>query len=353
MIKSFPQALTFDDVLLVPQYSQIHSRSQVDLTTVLSPKVTLKIPLISANSDSITGVEMAIAMGKLGGFGVLPRFDRPEIQADKVAQVKKHGVLTAASVGIKKEESIRVEMLIKAGVDIINIDVAHGHLEDAIQATRTLKLKYRDTITLISGIVATGKAAEAHYKAGADCVAVGVGSGSICTTRIQTGCGLPTFASLLDIAPVAKRFKKTFIPIAGIKSSGDIVKAFATGACACWCGNLLAGTDENPGDVVTVNGKKYKTYNGSTSKTEKLKQLKRLSEGKSKEYATHIEGVESLVPYKGALSNVVALILAGIRSGLSYSGATTILELPSKAHFVQISNSGFKDNGAHDVITIN
>jgi IMP dehydrogenase len=350
MDQQFPSALSFDDVLLVPNYSEIESRSDVDLTTKISEKISLKIPLISANVDTITGVAMAIAIGKMGGFGMLPRFTKPEKQANNVSEVKKANVLAAASIGIKKAEDERAEMLVKAGVDILNIDVAHGHMKSSIEATKKIKQKFGSSITLISGIVATKEAAEAHFQTGADCIASGVGSGSICTTRIQTGCGVPGFTSLLDIAPIARKYKKSLIPIAGIKNSGDIVKSLAAGASAVWGGYIFSGTNEAPGDIIEIDNSKYKRYNGSTSKIEKAKHVQRYKFERTKTYSIHVEGIESLVPYRGPVNKVVQKLLAGIRSGFSYSGARNIEELWEKARFIRITSSGIKESMSHDVI---
>ena len=266
-------ALSYDDVLLKPKYSEIDSRQEVDLTSKLSDKITLKLPFITANMDSVTGVEMAIKIAQLGGLGMLPRFDTPEVQADKVAKVKGAGVLAAASVGAKDIDLERAEMLVKAGVDVLNIDVAHGGMRKAIEMTKNLKNRYKD-ITLISGILATGEEAMAHLQNGADVISCGVGGGSICTTRVMTGSGLPTFQSILEIAPVARKFNKTVIPLAGIKNSGDIVKSLAAGASAIWAGSLFAGTKETPGEIIELNGNLYKRYNGSTSESEKKRQVK-------------------------------------------------------------------------------
>lgn len=349
MSQKIEVCLSYDDVLLVPQHSEVDSRSEVDLTTQISPKIRLKIPLISANVDTVTGTKMAIQMGKLGGLGILPRFEAPEDQANKVREVKKKGVIAAASIGIREGEMERVEMLVKAGAEIINIDVAHGHMQKAIEATARLREKYGNSLTLISGIVATGKGAQAHYEAGADCVGVGVGGGSTCTTRIETGSGLPTFASLLDIAPVARRYGKTFIPLAGVKNAGDIVKSLAAGASAIWAGNLFAGCEEAPGELVEIDGKKYKRYHGSTSEEEKENHLKNGNGQYSKSYVLHIEGVAGYVLYKGPVEKVVKRLLASIRSGLSYSGARNIRELWKKAEFVKITANGVEESGPHGI----
>lgn len=349
---NFPLALSFDDVLLTPKYSNLKSRSEVDLSTKLSEKISLKIPLISANVETVTGVKMAIAMGKLGGLGILPRFETPKKSAEKIKQIKEGGVLAGVSVGTKPDEKQRAKLAVEAGADILNVDVAHGHLQIALDTTAYLKEKYGNKVTIFGGIVATAEGAKAQYEAGADVVTVGVGSGSICTTRIQTGSGVPLLQSLFDIAPVAKRYNKTFIPVAGIRNSGDMVKALATGASAIWGGYVFSATNEAPGEVIKIKGEKYKKYSGSTSKKEKIKQIKNYSNGKNKEYVYHIEGVEGLVPYRGELKSIVKHYLAGIKSGCSYSGARNIKELKKYAEFIRITPGGLKESKAHNIIQI-
>lgn len=338
-------------MLLVPQKSLVNSRSEIDLNTIISQKLKLKIPLIATNMDTVSGVEMAIELGKLGGIALLPRWERPEIQANKVDEVVKAGQKAAACIGIKEGEIQRAEMLVNAGATFINIDVAHGHLEKNLEMTRKIKQKFGDQITLMGGIAATGDCANDLYNAGADTVYVGVGGGSICITRTQTGCGIPTLASLLDIAPVARKHNKTFIPCAGIKNSGDIVKALAAGASAIGAGSLFAGTVETPGNVIEIEGKKYKQYNGSASKAEKVKQVEIDSSDKGEEYTKHVEGVEAKVPYKGPVRDMVEDLCAGIRSGMSYCNAFNIEELWEKAQFVQITTAGNRESKAHDVLT--
>ncbi len=349
MGQNFPLALTYDDILLVPQYSEVGSRSEIDLTTQISPKLSLKIPLVSTKMDTVTGVEMAIGMAKLGGLGILPRFETPEIQADKVREVKKHNLLAGAAIGIKEGFVERAEMLIRAGVDVIDIDVAHGHLKKTIDATRQIKTIFGDKITLLSGITSTYECACDLYRAGADCLLVGVGAGSICTTRKMTGCGVPGFTALLETAKAAKKFKKTFAPDAGVRNSGDVVKALATGASAIVAGSMFAGTDEAPGEIVEIEGKKYKAYNGSASLKEKENQVKKDPSDKHKSYTAHVEGVEAYIPYKGPLADHVERILAGVKSGFSYCGARNIKELWKRAKFIQVTTHGYYESGSHTV----
>lgn len=351
LTNNIPYALSFDDVLLVPKYSQIKSRSDIDLRTILSKHLTLDIPLITTNMDTVTGVEMAIAISKLGGIGVLPRFEIQEKQIQKVKDIVSQKQRVIASVGIKNGSFERAKMLVKAGAIGLDVDVAHGHMQQTIDFTTKLKNIFEDKITIMSGIAATGEAADALYNAGADIVTVGVGGGSICSTRIQTGCGIPTFASLIDIKKVARKHKKTYIPLAGVKNSGDIVKSLAAGASAIRGGNLFAGTEETPGNIITFQGKKYKQYNGSTSEKEKNKHVEE-GTAKDKMYTKHIEGYEGLVAYKGSLEEVVSKLLAGVRSGISYCGAKNITELWEKAEFIRVTSSGTKENGAHDILTL-
>ena len=346
---NLPVALSFDDVLLVPKKSSVKSRSEVDLSTQINSELTLKIPVIATNMDTVTGVEMAVRMSELGGMALLPRFEPIEAQTAKVKEVVNRGGLGAASIGIK-EGLKRAEALVESGATVLNIDVAHGHMQQNLDFTKEIRERFEKGVTIISGIAATAECAEDLYKAGADCVFVGIGGGSICTTRIQTGCGLPTFESLLRIQAIARHMGKTYIPCAGVRNSGDIVKSLAAGASAVSLGSLLAGTLEAPGELLEINGKYYKSYNGSTSAQEKNKHLERVPDGKSKAYSAHIEGVEALVEYKGEVGEVVEGLLAGIRSGFSYCGVKNLKDLWEIAEFVRTTPGGIKESGAHDII---
>lgn len=348
MNQEIPLGLSYDDVLLIPQYSEIDSRSQVDLSTQITPHVKLGIPLISINMTDVTGVEMAIALGNLGGLGFLPRFVSPEAQADMVSEVKKKTKYAAAAIGIKDGFMERVEKLVKAGVDLLTIDVAHGHLKKAIDATHDIKHKF-EGVDLVSGVVATYEGAAALFEAGADSVRIGVGPGTICITRIVTGCGVPQITAVLDTAKAAVKYGKTILCDGGTKDSGDVVKGLAAGASAVVAGSQFAGTDEAPGELITKSGVKFKRYNASTSITEKEKHLKKIGREVTADSLKHIEGVESLVPYKGPLKDLVDGMCANMRSGLSYCGASNVKELWKKAKFIRVTPSGYKENGAHDV----
>ncbi len=342
--------LSYDDVLLVPQHSKINSRQEVDLTTKITPRVTLKLPLISVNMSDVTGVRMAVALGKLGGMGFLPRFIPPEEEAEMVKQVKKEGVLVGAAVGIKEGEEERTRILVEAGVDIITIDVAHGAMEKTIKFTKMIKQKFGKKVDVVSGVVATYEAAVDLFKAGADSVRVGVGPGTICTTRIETGVGVPQITALLDTAKAARKYKRTILCDGGTKNSGDIVKGLAAGASAVIIGSQLAGCEESEGKLIKKDGKLYKMYNASTSKTEKEKHIKKIKTGTY--YTEHIEGVESMVPYKGTLEKTIIRMERSLRAGFSYVGAKNIEQLWKDAQFIQITAQGYRESNYHDVIAI-
>lgn len=345
-----PLALSYDDVLLVPQYSEIKSRNDVDLSTQITPHVKLSIPLLSINMTDVTGVEMAINLGRLGGLGLLPRFVSPEDQADMVLKVKKANVYAGAAIGCREGYIERAEKLVNAGVDILTLDVAHAHMLQALEATSELKRRFGKKVDIISGVVGTENGASDLYKYGADSVRVGVGPGTICITRIVTGSGVPQITALLNAAKAARKWKRTLLCDGGTNNSGDIVKGLAAGASAVIIGSQLAGTDEAPGKKVEKNGEIFKVYNASTSLTEKKNHIKVKGSGLSANYTKQIEGVESLVKYKGPLSSVVEGMVANIRSGLSYSGAKNIQEFWKKAEFIRITPLGKSENGAHNVI---
>jgi IMP dehydrogenase len=349
MDHKFPLALSYDDVLLVPQYSDITSRNDVNLTTKITSKLSLKVPLISANMSDVTGSVLACAMARLGGLGVIPRFMPAEDEANLVSIVKKENLIVGAAIGIRNGMYDRSETLINAGADILVLDVAHGHMLKVIEAVANFKNKFRD-VDLVAGNVATKEAAEALFKAGADSVKVGIGPGSICTTRIETGSGVPQITAILEAAKAAQKYKKSLIADGGVKNSGDIVKGLAAGASAIMAGSIFAGTDEAPGKMVKINGITYKNYNASTSLTEKKNHVQKDKDEFEKNYTKQIEGVESLVPYKGPLKPVIDKIVANLRSGLSYSGARNIEIFWKKAKFVQITAMGRRESEAHDVI---
>lgn len=349
-MKPIKLALSYNDVLLVPQYSKLISRSEVDLSTQIAPDIKLDIPLISINMDTVTGVDMAVEMSRLGGMGFMPRFDKAEKQAGDIAKITKKGQKTVACVGIKNGTVERAQMLLKAGSAGLSIDIAHAHTSATLDTIKSLKNRF-PKISLIVGTIATYEGAYDLFKAGADSVRVGVGAGTICTTRIVAGSGVPQVTAISEAVRAKDKFKNKFVLAdGGAANSGDIVKGLACGASAVIAGSLFAGTKEAPGKIIKKGGALFKEYNGSTSKTEKIKQVSKDKKGKADHYILHVEGVEAMVPYKGPVRYIVEDLCAGVKSGFTYSGAKDIKELWKNAQFVQITTAGYRESTAHDVI---
>ncbi len=474
----FKDGLTFDDVLLVPKYSDITSRSQTDLSTKLSQNISINIPLLSANMDTVTESFMAMAMARAGGIGIIHRFLSIQEQANEVLKVKRSGsvmienpysissdksiqnaldyaedkeisgllvvdsdsklvgiiterdllfadpkdhifdvmtknVVTAkpgitldeskeilhkhrieklplvddtgiikglitskdiinnadypnaskdrkgrplvgAAVGVKGDFLERSESLLEAGADVLVVDIAHGHSENALNTVSNIKKAFPDC-ELIAGNVATAQGAEDLIKAGVDAVKVGVGSGSICITRVITGSGVPQLTAVIDCAKIGKDHGIPIISDGGTRTSGDATKALAAGASSVMIGSMLGGTDESPGTVLTKNGKRFKVYRGMASLAASLgrksKETGSLSfDDDLNDYVA--EGVEAMVPYKGTVTDILKQLTGGIRSGLSYCGAHTISQMQDNAEFIKMSGAGFAESQPHDVSLI-
>lgn len=332
-------AYTFDDVLLVPQHSNIKSRTDVDLSTKLG-SLSLRLPILSANMDTVTEGNMAVAMGKLGGGGVLHRF--AEFDPDVIRWIdqcieSKAPVIISLGVTDLEEEIARVDWIIeKRGIlNAICLDVAHGDHETVLGAIRELRLCFPQ-IDVIAGNVATADGAKRLVDAGASIIKVGIGPGSVCSTRIVTGHGVPQLTAIMN---VVQAVDVQVIADGGIRYPGDIVKALAAGADAVMLGSLLAGTDEAAGERIIEDGVAYKTYRGMASYAAQ----KEKRQGR----APRVEGVSAKVPYRGPVSDTIANLEAGIRSGLSYSGATTLSELRSRAEFVVVTPNSVKESHPH------
>ena len=470
------QGLTFDDVLLVPKRSPIVSRSQTNLRTKLSRNITLNIPIISANMDTVTESGMAIALAREGGIGIIHRFMTIEDQVDEILKVKRSesvmieqpytikpdltvadakkamgeysvsgllveeggkllGIITrrditfeknnklkvselmtkdvitakagitidqakeilhnkrieklpvvddkkrivglitskdilkmeqypyaskdkkgrllvGAAVGVKGDYLERTEALLEAGADVIVVDIAHGHSENAINTVRMIKKAFPDS-ELIAGNVATGEGSRDLIKAGVDAVKVGVGSGSICITRVVTGSGVPQLTAVIDSVKVARDYDVPIISDGGIRNSGDITKALAAGASSVMIGSLFGGTDESPGKTLVKNGKKYKMYRGMASFYASLGRKYREAGPQvvdSEDLNDYVpEGVEAMVPYNGSVVELIRQMAGGLRSGLSYCGAKTIPEMQMNAEFIKITSAGYIESQSHDV----
>ncbi|MEP0825794.1 MAG: IMP dehydrogenase [Nitrososphaera sp.] len=470
------EGLTFDDVLLVPKRSPVVSRLQTDLRTKLSRNITLNIPIISANMDTVTESGMAVALAREGGIGIIHRFMTIEDQVDEILKVKRsesvmieqpytvkpditvaevkkamaeYGVsgllvedgrklvgiitrrditfeknnkrkvselmtkevitakagttidqakeilhkqrieklpivddkqrivglitskdilkmdqyphaskdkkgrlLVGAAVGVKGDYLERAEALLEAGADVLVVDIAHGHSENAINTVQMIKKAFPNC-ELIAGNIATGEGARDLIKAGVDAVKVGVGSGSICITRVVTGSGVPQLTAVLDSVKVARDYDVPVISDGGVRTSGDITKALAAGASSVMVGSLFGGTDESPGKTLVKNGKKYKMYRGMASFYASLGRKYR-EEGPevvdSDDLNDYVpEGVEAMVPYKGSVVEIVRQLVGGLRSGLSYCGAKTIAEMQKNAEFIKMTSAGYIESQPHDV----
>jgi IMP dehydrogenase len=470
--------LTFDDVLLVPKYSNIRSRSSVDTSTWLVPGIALKIPIISANMDTVTETSMAIAMAQAGGIGILHRFMHIDNQVEMVRRVKRSesfivehpitiskqetlekaqammidtdigglvvtddqnkllgllttrdvllapdssakvetvmtprerlvvanvdepldaaritlhehrveklplvddqdrvvGLITAqdivklqehpqatkdgkgrlrvgAALGVRQEDYHRAEALVQAEVDVLVVDVAHGHSDYVIEMVRRLKGAYPN-IAVIAGNVASEQGIRDLAKAGADAVKVGVGSGSICITRQVTGAGVPQLTAVADAARAAHELGVPIIADGGIRNSGDIAKAIAAGSSTVMLGSLLAGTDESPGASVLRHGRRYKFVRGMASLTANVarRKMEKKEEVEPEVWEEVVpEGVEAVVPHRGSVSGILHQLVGGLRSGMTYSGAATIPEFWEKAEFIRITTAGREESGVHDV----
>ena len=471
----FREGLTFDDVLLVPKYSDITSRSQTNLSTKLSRNISINIPFVSANMDTVTESSMAVAMARAGGIGIIHRFLTIKEQANEVLKVKRSGsvmienpyvihldktvqdainyaeekeisgllvtdsnsklvgivtdrdllfetdthlikdvmtkdVVTAktgvsldeakkilhkhrieklpivdesgfikglitskditniedypsaskdkkgrplvgAAVGVKGDFMERTESLLEAGVDVLVVDIAHGHSENAINTIRNIKKAF-PKCELIAGNIATAQGAEDLIKAGVDAVKVGVGSGSICITRVITGSGVPQLTAVLDCAKIGKDYGIPIISDGGTRTSGDATKALAAGASSVMVGSMLGGTDESPGTVLTKNGKRFKIYRGMASLGASLGRKSKETGSISLDEDLNdfvAEGVEAMVPYKGTVTDILKQLTGGVRSGLSYCGAHTIPQMQANAEFIKMSGAGFAESQPHDV----
>ncbi|MFP6577318.1 MAG: IMP dehydrogenase [Candidatus Nitrosopelagicus sp.] len=474
---SIREGLTFDDVLLVPKFSDIVSRSQTDLTTQLSRNISINIPIISANMDTVTESTMAITIAREGGIGIIHRFLTIQEEVDEIHKVKRAGSviienpylinpeqtiqdafkimnekqvsgllvtdssskligilterdvlfepvdcsklvkdlmtkdvvsakpgidfqqakeilknnrieklpltdennqikglitsqdisnlekypnaskdekgrpLVGAAVGVKGDFMQRTEALLDAGVDVIVVDIAHGHSENAINTVKNIKKAFPNC-ELIAGNVATAHGTEDLIKAGVDAVKVGVGSGSICITRVITGSGVPQLTAVLDCAKIGNEHNIPIISDGGTRTSGDATKALAAGAHSVMIGGILGGTDESPGSTISKNGKRFKIYRGMASLGASLGRKSKDSgnAGLTDDLNDYVaEGVEGMVPYRGSVTDIITQITGGIRSGLSYCGAHNIQQMQKNAEFIKISRAGFAESQPHDV----
>jgi IMP dehydrogenase len=338
-IKNRGRGLTFDDVLIVPAKSDIRSRRDPSLTSRLTREIEIQTPIVSANMDTVTEAEMAIAMHKQGGFGILHRFMPIEDQVVQVQRVKSAGAShVGASIGVSDDFKTRADALVEAGVTVVTIDIAHGHSVSMMETMRWLKKNYPG-VQIIAGNIATPDGAEDLIEAGADAIKVGIGPGSMCTTRIITGCGVPQLTAIALCSEVARKYDVPVIADGGFRTSGDIMKAFAAGASTVMLGSMLSGTIETPGEI--KGGRKQ--YRGMASKSAQVSWRGGVPEGMAP------EGESTTVPVKGHVKDVIIELSGGIRSGMSYVNSTSIAEILDKAHFIEMTAAGASESRAHGV----
>lgn len=357
--------ITFDDVLLVPAASEVLP-NEVDLHVTLAPKLKLKRPFLSAGMDTVTEEAMAIAMATLGGAGVIHKNMSIPAQVAAVKAVKMAPVpdtttaavdqagrlVVLAAVGVTSDTFERAQALLQAGVDALVIDTAHGHSAGVLRKIAEIRTQF-PTATLIAGNVATAEGTRALFEAGVDVVKVGIGPGSICTTRVVAGVGVPQITAIYDAASVAREFKKPIIADGGIKYSGDIVKAIAAGGNAVMLGSMLAGTTETPGEIMTDGQQRFKAYRGMGSigaMDQAHGSSDRYFQGGVNEANKLVpEGIEARVAYQGDVAKVIFQLVGGLRAGMGYCGAKDLATLTNEAQFVQITNAGLLESHPHDV----
>ncbi len=346
---SIKESLTFDDVLLLPKYSDVLP-SETDISLKLTKKISLKVPFLSSAMDTVTESEMAIALANAGGIGIIHRNLNIKNQTNELVKVKKKKLNVGAAIGTNTEDLERAKSLIDNGCDLIVIDTAHGHSKKVLNTLT--KLKKKDfNVPICVGNIATGEAAKKLYNSGADIIKVGIGPGSICTTRMVAGIGVPQISAIMDVKKVLKNKSIKIISDGGIKFSGDIAKALAAGADAIMMGSIFAGTQESPGKKFKLKGKIYKTYRGMGS-------IGAMSSGSANRYFQKNfkdkskfvpEGVEGRVEFKGKVSEIIYQLKGGLRSSMGYIGAKNLKQISKNAKFIKITKAGFYESMVHSV----
>jgi IMP dehydrogenase len=360
------EGLTFDDVLLIPSRSDVLP-TQVSTKSLLTRSIELEVPILSAAMDTVTEAPMAIALGRLGGLGVIHRNLALAAQVAEVQKAKAAGVRVGAAVGVAGDADERVAALVAAGCDLVVVDTAHGHSASVIRMVEKIKVRHR--VQVMAGNVATAEGTEELISAGADAVKVGMGPGAICTTRIVAGAGMPQITAVFDCAEAAAKHSIPICADGGIQHSGDIAKAIGAGAHTVMLGGLLAGVDESPGEVAITPEGRMKTYRGMGSMgamaargqagpkatdagaaPEPGGSRDRYGQQDVGEFSKLVpEGVEGLVPSQGPLAPLMHQLVGGLRAGMGYVGAATIEDLRTRARFIRISGAGLRESHPHSV----
>ena len=348
-METIKESLTFDDVLLIPKYSDVLP-SETDISLNLTKKITLKVPFLSSAMDTVTESKMAVAIAQAGGVGVIHRNLNIKKQSVVVLKVKKKKLIVGAAVGTNYEDLERARSLIDNGCDLIVIDTAHGHSAKVLKVLSKLK-KINLNVPVCVGNIATAEASKKLYNSGADIIKVGIGPGSICTTRMVAGIGVPQISAIMEVKGALKNKKIKIISDGGIKFSGDIAKALAAGADAIMMGSIFAGTDESPGKKFKIKGKTYKQYRGMGS-------IGAMSSGSANRYFQKNfkdkskfvpEGVDGRVEYKGNVSKIIYQLQGGLRSSMGYIGAKNLNQISKNAKFIKITKAGFYESMVHSV----
>jgi IMP dehydrogenase len=344
------EALTFDDVTLAPKYSEVLP-SDVDTSIKLTKILKLKIPLLSSAMDTVTESKMAIEIAKAGGLGIIHRNLDIKEQVLEIKKVKKLKLMVGAAVGAGPTEFKRAEAILKEKIEMIVVDTAHGHTKKVSEIIKYIKSVKSKKTALCAGNIATPEAAKFLLKLGVDIIKVGIGPGSICTTRLVAGIGVPQLSAILSVRNGIKNKDIKIISDGGIKYSGDLAKAFAAGADAVMIGSLFSGTDETPGKLIKRNGKLFKSFRGMGSVGAMNKgSADRYFQTKQKNRSKYVpEGVEGFAKYKGKVGIIIYKLIGGLRSSMGYLGSKNIIKLRNKPNFVKITKAGFYESMVHNV----
>ena len=344
------ESLTFDDVTLIPQYSSVLPFETIT-TAKISNKLSLKIPILSSAMDTVTESKMSIALAKAGGIGVIHRNMNIKNQIFEIKKIKKHGCIVGAAVGTSTQEYERAKQILKQDIDLIVIDTAHGHTKKVREIIKKImKIKPKKT-SICAGNIATAEAAKFLINLGVDIVKVGIGPGSICTTRLIAGIGVPQLSAIMNVKKGIGKSKATIIADGGIKFSGDIAKALAAGADAVMIGSLFAGTDESPGKLIKRNGVLFKNFRGMGSLGAMNRgSADRYFQKKQKDTSKYVaEGVEGFVKYKGPVDKILFQLVGGLKSSMGYLGSPKVTDLRKKPKFYRITKAGFYESMVHNI----
>ena len=344
------EALTFDDVTLAPNYSNILP-SDVNTAVKLTKYLSLKIPLISSAMDTVTESKMAIAIAEKGGIGVIHRNLTVQDQIKEIKKVKSKNFLVGAAVGASLYEHKRAEKILKEDLDLIVVDTAHGHTKKVADIIRKIKKIKPKRTALCAGNIATTEAAKFLIKLGVDIIKVGIGPGSICTTRLVAGIGVPQLSAILNVRKAIGKKQTTMIADGGIKFSGDLAKALAAGADAVMIGSLFSGTDQAPGKIIKRNEKLFKSFRGMGSIGAMNKgSADRYFQSKQKDSSKYVaEGVEGFVKYKGSVDKIIYQLVGGLKSSMGYLGSSKVIDLRKKPKFFKITKAGFYESMVHNI----